>query len=273
MEQMIITSGFVDKRGHYLVNGTSYEIYDPYTNTITVVVGPPPYTNGVSNREPQVYLYYDFYRFHPRCSPRFRASLYRFSRWTGIRRVKGTGPPDPHGLQPIPSPRKTGKRRALERRKRTSHLSSNSLSSFLSTPFRSAQTVRINLFQQVKIKIMKFLGVGDPPAEVPEEDCEQESSPDQVFTHLLTQFRLTSFRRKLGRLNRSPMNSCQAAFSSPQRRNSCPTVFSNRPRLSSYLKHQTVSSMYLRLPSNQVRCLCHVKMQSLYHNNPSLRSV
>lgn len=48
MEQMIITNGFVDERGHYLVNGTSYEIYDPNTNTVTVVVGPPPYTNGVS---------------------------------------------------------------------------------------------------------------------------------------------------------------------------------------------------------------------------------
>ena len=48
MDQIIITNGFVDERGHYLVNGSSYEIYDPYTNTVTVVVGPPPYANGVS---------------------------------------------------------------------------------------------------------------------------------------------------------------------------------------------------------------------------------
>lgn len=48
MDQIIITNGFVDERGHYLVNGNSYEIYDPYSNTVTVVVGPPPYTNGVT---------------------------------------------------------------------------------------------------------------------------------------------------------------------------------------------------------------------------------
>lgn len=48
MEQLIITNGFVDERGHYLVNGTSYEIYDPYTNTVTVMVGPPPYASGVT---------------------------------------------------------------------------------------------------------------------------------------------------------------------------------------------------------------------------------
>lgn len=51
MDQIIITNGFVDERGHYLVNGNSYEIYDPYTNTVTVVVGPPPYTSGVSIKQ------------------------------------------------------------------------------------------------------------------------------------------------------------------------------------------------------------------------------
>nr|CAD7206105.1 unnamed protein product [Timema douglasi] len=45
--QFIYTNGFVDQNGLYFINGGSYELYDPYSGNVTVVVGPaPPYPGG-----------------------------------------------------------------------------------------------------------------------------------------------------------------------------------------------------------------------------------
>ncbi|XP_066997254.2 serine-rich adhesin for platelets [Anabrus simplex] len=39
----LCTNGYVDQGGVYYINGGSYELYDPYTGNVTVVVGPAPH--------------------------------------------------------------------------------------------------------------------------------------------------------------------------------------------------------------------------------------
>lgn len=50
--QYVYSGGYVDQGGVYYINGGSYELYDPYTGNVTVVVGPAPHYAGAGGGPP-----------------------------------------------------------------------------------------------------------------------------------------------------------------------------------------------------------------------------